>query len=353
MPKGTRSRTWTIAGAMLALALTGPASMHAAHAQDLEADTLEAVVAAAQKEGKVVWYESVPTDQADQIIAEFNKKYPGIAFEYVTVGGSQRLAKVMQESIGGGPTADVLTDAIGSIQPLIDQGYVRAVDWQALGVETSPDKTPNPYLMRTNASVYLSVYNTDLVAEADAPKTYEEMSDAKWSGKWSTWARPHGLVSLLPAWGEEKTTAYATALGKLSGRLNRAPQAVAEGVGAGESAIGYFLPYHTILPTIKKGAPVKLVVVEPVPITSLYGYLPKFGANPNAGKLFLSWLASNEGAAAVERATGRGNPFEPTTEVGKLLVGKTLSTNTAAAELEQLDKIVEMEKTLGTALEGR
>lgn len=323
------------------------------NAQDLETQSLEEVAQKAAEEGTIVWYESIPPELADLVMADFKKEYPDLDFNYVTVGGSQRLARVTQESMGGGPTADALTDGASSIMTLAEQGFARAIDWEKLGFDTSSADVPNEYMVRTNAAVYVTIYNTDLVSEDDVPSTYDDLLSDKFAGNWGTWARPNGFLNMLPVWGEEKTREFVEALAEGKPTLYRAPQAAAEAVGAGEIAIAHFMPYHTVLPTIEKGAPIKVVFLEPIPVTSVYGYLPKYGAHQNAGKLFMSWLASPAGAASVEAATGRGNPFTTKTILGAQLEGKEMTTLDVNFEIENTDHIRALETELGEILQGR
>src|SRR5437764_5294984 len=78
-------------------------------AQQMESQSLDDVIAAAKKEGHVVWYESVEPDAAKAMMDAFEAKYAPIKITYVEVGGSTRVARVTQESRAGGPTADITT----------------------------------------------------------------------------------------------------------------------------------------------------------------------------------------------------------------------------------------------------
>lgn len=330
-----------------------PLSVAQGFAQDLETETLDEVVAGATEEGMILYYDSMVPDQADEVMNDFKEAYPGIDFDYVFLGGSQRLARVTQESMGGGPTGDILTDTPGNIMTLAQQGYVRAIDWEKLGFEAGSADVPNEYMARTNAAVYVTIYNTNLVDEADLPKTYDDLLTDKFSGNWGTWARPNGFLNLLPAWGEEKIRTFVEGLAETQPVLYRAPQAAAEAVGAGEIPIAHFMPYHTVLPTIEGGAPIDFVFLEPIPIASVYGFLPTYGGNPSAGKLYLSWLASSPGASSVELRTGRGNPFVDGTKMGEVIDGMEVTTLSAEYEIENTEYIRDFETELGEILQGR
>ena len=87
--------------AALTLAL-GLATAGTAQAQD------KADVAAAKKEGKVVWYTSTPVETGQKIAKLFEEKY-GIRVEMFRSGGSAILRRFLQENQAKRVNADVLT----------------------------------------------------------------------------------------------------------------------------------------------------------------------------------------------------------------------------------------------------
>jgi hypothetical protein len=100
------------------------------------AQTLDEVKAAAAKEGKVVWYDSLPRAEGDAILAEFQKAFPIIkSVEYLEVPGAAKTARITQESRDRGPTADVKHHGPASGKRHASTGYLHKVHWKALGVE--------------------------------------------------------------------------------------------------------------------------------------------------------------------------------------------------------------------------
>lgn len=311
------------------------------------------IEAAANKEGRFVWYDSINADQAGQILAEFRKAYPAITPEFVEVPAAQRIARVTQESLAGGPTADFMTDTLGAGQSLVEQGLLRSIDWAATGMDLSSRRVLNEHFLATHAAIYVQIYNTSKVTGDAAPATYDDLLKPEWANRIGTWNRPTGMVGIAAAWGEEKTSEYAQQFAKVTPRLYRSGAAAAEAVGAGEIDVGAFLPYNTVLPTIRKGAPVEVVLSEPVPVVSLYALLPNKGENPNASLLFLNWLTSADGAAVLEAATGRGNPFIPGTPSATLLGDKKTALALPEEELKQAGTLTDLETRLSQALQGR
>ena len=342
-----KARWFVVVLAAMGFASAGGAAI----GQMIERQSLAETAQAASKEGRFTWYDSIAPDEVTLIVAAFEKRYPTVKVDYIEVGGSARVARITQESKAGGPTTDITTLSAANIMGLAAQGLLRTVDWKALGSDAS--LAPNEYMLATAATVFVTIYNSDKVSEADAPRTHEALVDPKWKGRWGTWAQAAGLRTILPTWGEERTTAYVEKLAANGSRLYRNPQALAEAVGAGESDVGIFVPYHTVLPTIKKGAPVKVWFPEPLPISTVYGFLPKAGRSPNAGKLFLSWLASSEGAAALETITGRGSPFVGGTEMSRMVQGKAFAVEEAQAAIDRNEWLETMATTYGRMLQGR
>lgn len=332
------------------LATLAAAAFAATHAS---AQTLDEVKAAAAKEGKVVWYDSLPRAQGDAILAAFQKAFPAIkSVEYLEVPGAAKTARITQESRAGGPTADVTLDGAAAGMRHAGSGFLHKVDWKALGVETSKERTPNEYMVAVTAPMFGILYNTNKVKDNEAPKSFDELADAKWAGRVGTWSRAIGFVIVAADMGEEKTTALVGKFSALKPKLFRSTYAAAQSVGAGEVDLIFGI-HHTALPTIEKGAPVKWRFLEPVPVSALYGVLLKHGKNPNAGKLLLAWLGSKEGALAYEKVAKRGNPFIAETETSKMLKGRKLAMFDVDTEVAKAKWYNDLEAKFGRMLQGR
>lgn len=343
-----RSALGLMAGLGFGLGAAAPAS-----AFDPSLPASKALIEAARKEGQLVWYESVGVEGAAKIIAEFEKKFPGVKVQYVDAAGPTRTARILQESLAGGPTADVSVHTALPNMGLAQRDFLYPIDWKSFGVEESLRKTPNQFMIGTGPTVYVLLYNPDRVAEAEVPKTFEDMLDPKWAGKWGARTINPVFITLMQVWGEEKTTKFVESLGKLSPRFYSTPQALTQAVGAGEVSLGYLIPYHTALPTITRGAPVKVKLLEPIPITQVYGYVLKRGRYPNAGRLFLLWLASEDGARAMEAAIGRGDPFSSSTAVGRMVGTSPTVFLDAKNEIDNAARYNDLDARFNRLLTGR
>lgn len=309
---------------------------------------------AANKEGRVLmYYSGVPIQRAQAILDAWAKRYPKIKMEFVEVSGSATIGRVHQESLAGGPTCDLTTNTLGAVDGLIKQNLLSKIDMAPFGVKPTYQAQPNPYVLATHGTTYCTMYNTKKVSAADAPKKAEDLLDPKWKGRWGTWNRPLGIMTLMGAWGEDKTTEYVKKLAQTQPRLFRSGAAWTDAVTAGEIDLVNFIPTYTTIAPRENKAPVDISMVEPISLSLVYGILPKEGKNPNAAQLLVAWLAGSEGSGAVEKASGRGNPFDPQSETAKQLAGKQTSAIDAKLEGEKSDYLAKLEDRYAEMLQGR
>jgi len=317
-------------------------------------DSLAAVKAEAQKAGgKVLWYDSIQQDQGDQITKQFVADYPFMTgAKFLSVVSGDRFARITQESSAHGPTADVDFEDAASASAFYNKGFLNTVDWQALGVKTSPEMTPTNYLVAITAPYYVFFYNTNKVKAADVPKTMDGLLDPKWKGRIGTWARPSGLEDFVTVWGEQQTIDYVKKLAAQKPHLYDSNFTVAQNVGSGIDDIA-FTTFHTSIPTTQKGAPAKAATVNPTPLNVLYGYSLKYGANPAGGKLLLQWLSGAHGAQVYEQVSGRGNPYVPETKTAQMLKGMKLATFSVAQQVKDSAHLTQLQGQLTKLLKGQ
>src|SRR2546429_100405 len=97
---------------VVALAFAAIAASRAADAAD------PALIEAAKKEDKVVWYTTLIVNQAIRPLkAAFEKKYPGIELQYTRADETPIAARILEEGVAGRVQADVF-DGITNMIPL-------------------------------------------------------------------------------------------------------------------------------------------------------------------------------------------------------------------------------------------
>lgn len=310
-------KTFAIAAgaAALSAALSLPA-----HAQ---APSLDALVRAAESKPPVTWYESSPSGQADKVLAAFNKRFPKVRVRHTRITGGNTLAvRAVQEMQARGYTGDVVTGGADHTWQLRERGYLAAPDWAALGVPKA--LTPFPEAMATTASVYVVLWNSKKVTDADAPKTWEQVLDPKWTGRTGSWVRAAAFAQLAATEGADVARKQLQRYVALKPMLFKSTFPLAQAVGSGEVDVGIGF-YHSTLPPMDAGAPIKMQALDIVPMHTIYSALTKNARNPEGAQVLLAWLASEEGALAYEQGTGRGNALVPSTRTAQFIKGKKLS----------------------------
>lgn len=129
-----------------------------------------ALVQAARKEGKVVWYTSLALPSSTAIAHFFEQKYKGITVEVHRTGSQRVLQRVMQEATAGIKNGDIIhTSDAGHFELLKAKNLL--LKYTPQGVAPFPDgfkdKAGFYYGMRATLSVI--AYNPKTVPDKDAP----------------------------------------------------------------------------------------------------------------------------------------------------------------------------------------
>lgn len=259
-----------------------------------------ALYQAAKKEGEVVWYTSLIVNQAVRpLIAAFETKYPGIDVEYSRADSGPNAIKVIDEARAGRVVGDVF-DGIATAPPLLKAGLV------AQFVPAAADQYPRALRDPDGRWNALVVYfltpgiNTQLVGQ-DEIKSAADLLNPKWKGKitWSTdpWSGCAVYVgSVLQTMGEDKGMAFLRALAKQDiVNVEATDRAILDQVILGQYPVALSIFNHHADISARKGAPVAWLKVEPISAPFHSIGLVKNAPHPNAGKLLIDFLLSQEG----------------------------------------------------------
>src|SRR5712691_8518842 len=103
---------------MACLGRTAALALAAALAGDPAFAADAALIAAAKKEGEVVWYSTQIISQLVRpVTAAFEKKYPGIKVRSTRANATETAVKILNESRAGRPQSDVF-DGTTTVVPL-------------------------------------------------------------------------------------------------------------------------------------------------------------------------------------------------------------------------------------------
>ena len=268
------------------------ASASLASAQDA------ALVQAAKKEGKVVWYTSLALPSSTSIAHFFRTKYTGIEVEVHRTGSQRVLQRVMQEASAGIKNVDVIhTSDAGHFVLLKDKGMLLKYAPQGVAPFPAGFKDKDGFYFGMRATLSVIAYNPKLVSDSDSPKTWKDLLNPKWKGKMVT-AHPtysgiiltHVLALVnLYAWD------YFRDLGKNSLHLVQSANDPAGVVASGERPVGANGAEYFYYKTQKQGNPIKILYPkEGVPLVVSPVAIAKDAPHPNAAKLFSEFIFAKD-----------------------------------------------------------
>jgi len=265
-----------------------------AHAAD------NALYEAAKKEGTAVWYTSLIVNQAVRPLVEaFQKKYPGVTVKYARADSGPNAIKVIDEARAGKVVGDVF-DGIATAPPLLKAELVAPFTPSDAGKYPPEMRDPDG---RWNALVVYFLtpgINTQIVGK-DEIKTAQDLLNPKWKGKiaWSTdpWSGCAVYVgSVLQTMGEDKGMAFLRALAKQDIiNVDATNRAILDQVILGQYPIALSIFNHHAEISAQKGAPVAWLKTEPISAPFHSIGLVKNAPHPDAGKLLIDFLLSEEG----------------------------------------------------------
>jgi iron(III) transport system substrate-binding protein len=292
----TRATLLRIAFGLLALTVARPAPA---------ADA--ALIEAARKEGQVVWYTTLIVNQIIRPLKDaFEKKYPGVQMQFTRADDLVTSAKILAEGKAGRVQADIF-DGIANMLPLKEAGMLVPFSPPNAAAYPAELKDKDGYWFAVIMYVFTPGINTTLVPAATAPKTFQDLLDPKYKGKmaWNgfSMAGAYGFIAnILTTVGQDRGMEYLRALAKQQVvNVEASSRAVLDQVIAGEYWMNLMAFNHHTVISAAKGAPSAWIKMEPAPVTLDAVGLLKDAPHPNAARLLIEFLTSEEGQRVFQK----------------------------------------------------
>lgn len=254
--------------------------------------------------GTISFYSPETPDMTNDIKAVFEESVGGTV--NVQYAGTNVLINRMIAEMDN-PQADLWYGG-GGILPFeaaIEKGFIESYipesvkDWD---VYENGIKVRHEDWMWVGTEVFVLglVYNTDLVDEADLPKTWDDLLDPKWKGLLQM-PNPAAsgtatllVLSQMMERGEEAAWEYFDKLVEQMSAIPDSGGAPTRAVTTGEALIGVgfdFMAYQNKA----RGEAVDFIVPEKTPILVNPVSLIKDGPNPDGGKALIDFMLTEEG----------------------------------------------------------
>jgi len=266
------------------------------------------LIEAAKKEGEVVWYTTLIVNQAIRPLKEaFETKYPGITMQYSRADDSPTALKLLNEAKVSRIQADIF-DGLYNMVALQRAGLITPYPPANFAQYPTELKDKDGYWIAILLYVFAPGINTNMVPPAEAPKTLEDLLDPKWKGKmaWNTSSVAGGpgfVGNLLLSRGEERGMEYLRALARQQIiNVEASSRTILDQVISGEFPIGLMMFNHHTVISARKGAPTVWLKIEPVPVAFDAISLLKDAPHPNAARLLMEFLTSEEGQHVLQKS---------------------------------------------------
>src|SRR4051794_848048 len=252
-------------------------------------------MAAAKREGKVVWYCSVPVETAQKVSNMFEQQ-TGIKVELFRSGGSNILRRFQQEADGGKVFVDVLTHSEPAAARLMTKKGL-FVPFKATDFDKAPAevKDPDGYHVAQRLNAMAMYVRDDKLAQADRPKTWADLTNPKYKGK-MVMADPSFsslLVTIVGMLAKEHGWQYFEKLRANDIMLVQSNQQVSDMIKRGERIIAIGADAAYVGDSKKQGMPISTLYqadgsfVIPSPSSVV-----KNSPNPNAARAFADFMLS-------------------------------------------------------------
>jgi len=283
----------------LLLAAVAALVAHAAAAAPPPVPVTPDLVAAAQKEGKVVFYTAMDVQVGEGLAQAFAAKYPGIDVAVERSGAERIFQRVGQEYASGIHAVDVIDSSdTAHLRYWKEQSWLAAFLPEDVARWPEQQRDSDGFYATNRATLSVLGYNTRLVKPDDAPRSYADMLDAKWRGK---------IVKAHPGYSGNIMTAtfalshllgwdYFKRLGQQQVMQVQSSTEPPKKLALGERPLMFDGNEYNALIVKAQGAPVAIVYpAEGTPLVGGSAGVMKDAPHPNAARLFLCYLFSREG----------------------------------------------------------
>ena len=287
-------RWLTLAGAALGLAF-GVAQAQAPLATYEGPDRMERIVAAAKKEGTLTLYTTIAEKDLPALIKPFEAKY-GIKVNVWRAGTDKILQRTLAEAAANRNEVDAVHFGSPEMEALAREKVLLAVASPTYK-DLQPGSVPaHRQWAATILSVWVQAYNTNLVKKEDLPKSYADLLDPKWKGKFGIESKNQDWFASVVGLngGDDKGLKFFNDLVAKNGISPRTGHTLLTNmVVSGEVPLALTVYNYMPEQAKKKGAPIDWFVIEPaIARSNAIGVAAK-APHPAAALLFHEYMLTD------------------------------------------------------------
>jgi iron(III) transport system substrate-binding protein len=258
----------------------------------------------AKREGKLVWYTTLATDQNKQIAAAFEKKYPGVSVDTFRTGSSALAQRLLTEAKARRHIADAIETTPGGMMTFREAQLMLPYSSPYLAgfpEDAKERAAKNTVLWTAVRESYVGLaYNKKFLNAADAPKNFDGLLRPALRDNMGIAGEDTG-ARIIGAMVRVKGEAWVRRLKEQNIRMHMmAGSALTQLVAAGEIFASPSQFYSATNVAAKRGAPVAWVPMDLVVASAGSAGMYVHAPHAHAGLLFVDFLLSPDGQKLYE-----------------------------------------------------
>jgi iron(III) transport system substrate-binding protein len=271
------------------------------------------VLAAAEKEGRLIVYSTTDSSSAGPLLKDFAALYPRINVEYNDMNSTEVYNRFVSEAGAGSGSADLLWSSAMDLQvKLVADGYAQ----EYLSPEAGRLPAGSVWRNQAYATTFEPIvfaFNKRLLKPEEVPQSHADLVKQitarpdRFRGKLTSYdPERSGLGFLLITQDAKNDRAFPEAekaYGKAAVKLYTSTGAMMERIASGEHLLGFnMIGSYAVLRQRKDPS---LGVVFPsdyMLVMSRIAFIPRTARHPNAARVFLDYVLSARGQQALANA---------------------------------------------------
>ena len=265
------------------------------------ADREQFLAQGAKKEGEVVVYTSLISEDLAALSAAFEKKY-GVKVKGWRAGSEKVQQRALTEARANRSDADVIETNGPELESLYREKILQALKSPHLKDLMPQAVRPHGHWVGTRINMFVHSYNTQLVKKDELPRTYADLAHPRWKGRLGIEAEDEDWFAMaVKEQGEEAGLRTFREIAKNGFSVRKGHTLLAGLVASGEIPFAITTYSHGAEKMKQKGAPVEWYAIEPAIGRANGVAVVRKPAHPHAAALFVDFLLSPEGQAILEK----------------------------------------------------
>jgi len=257
----------------------------------------------ARKEGDVVWYTAMSTQDADALRRLFQETHPGITLTVLRQTGEKIRTRILSETQAKKFAWDVVSFNLLDMQALNSEGLLAQYRSRETASGFPPGAVdPEGRWAAIYQRQYVLGYNTHLVAPEQVPKDWSDLLTPSWQGKLALdESDVEWYGTMIEAMGRERGPEFMRALARQKPTFRRGHTLLMSLLIAGDFPLGVVFASE-VEQAKRAGAPVDWVrTTNPVVTSASLMAISVKAPHPNAARVFADFLLSAQGQAEIQR----------------------------------------------------